>query len=126
MESVRQLQAQLRNTQLLVTQALLNTLNKALDGQKANFGLIIKKDGIIYVSEGSVTDKFKDMPEDITAKLQAVYDKSFVSYPSLPKRVDTPNLPADLGEGVPFPPKAVQPAQANEGADKDKKSENKN
>ncbi len=100
-EAARQLQTQLNNSKLLTTQSLLNALNTVLDGQKKEYDLIVKKDGLIYVNEGQ---NFKAMPEDITTKAQALYSKTAVTFPPLPKVVETPNLPDDLGEGVPFPP----------------------
>ncbi len=114
-EAARQLQVQLNNSRLLATQALLNALNTVLDEQKKSYDLIIKKDGIIYVNEGQ---NFKAMPEDITAKAQVLYDKTSVTFPALPQVVNEPNLPEDLGEGVPFPP-------VTEAAPQEKKEEAK-
>ncbi len=105
MEAARQLQVQMNNSKLLVTQALLNALNTVVAGQKKDYDLIIKKDGIIYVNEGN---DFKAMPEDITTKSQALYNNTTVTFPALPKIVENPELPADLGEGVPFPPAQQQ------------------
>ncbi len=104
-EAARQLQVQLNNSKLLATQSLLNALNTVIDEQKKNYDLIIKKDGIIFVNEGQ---NFKAMPEDITTKAQALYNKTSVTFPPLPSVVNAPNLPEDLGEGVPFPPVAKE------------------
>ncbi len=104
-EAARQLQTQLNNSKLLATQSLLNALNTVLDEQKKVYDLIVKKDGIIYVNDGQ---NFKAMPEDITTKAQALYNKTAVTFPPLPKVITEPNLPADLGEGVPFPPVNTQ------------------
>ncbi len=101
-EAARQLQTQLNNSKLMTTQALLNALNVVLAEQKKEYDLIIKKDGIIYRKSGDV----KGLPEDITMKVQALYTNTAVTFPQLPRVVQNPNLPADLGEGVAFPPKA--------------------
>ncbi len=105
-EAARQLQAQLNNSKTLVTQALLNTLNAVVNEQKQVYDLIVQKSGILYVNEGTggVADKFKAMPEDITSKVQALYDRAEVTLPPLPNIVETPNLPDDLGADAPFPP----------------------
>ncbi len=50
-------------------------------------------------------DKFKALPEDITVKTQALYNRASITFPAMPSKIDTPNLPADLGAGVAFPPK---------------------
>ncbi len=100
-EAARQLQTQLNNSKLLATQALLNALNTVLDEQKKVYDLIVKKDGIIFVSDD---ENYKAMPEDITTKAQALYNKTHVTFPPLPKVINDPQLPEDLGEGVPFPP----------------------
>ena len=120
-EAARQLQTQLNNSQLLVTQSLLNALNTVLDGQKQVYDLIVKKDGIIYVKEESSdsNDKLKALPEDITTKVQVLYDQTDVTYPPLPKLVEEPNLPADLGEGVPFPPKPANVENSENGVVKE-------
>ncbi len=119
MEAARQLQIQLNNSKVLMTQALLNGLNSVIEGQKSAYSLIIRKDALIYVEEGDGDDasKFSAMPEDITVKIQAMFAKVTVTTPPLPSKVDTPNLPADLGEGVPFRPQPAQAPTADDIAD---------
>ncbi len=104
-EAARQLQTQLNNSKILVTQSLLNAFNEILEEQKQVYDLIIKKDAILYIKEGDgeVSSKFAAMPEDITVKMQALYSKVIVTYPPLPNAIEEPNLPADLGD-APFPP----------------------
>ncbi len=117
-EAARQLQAQLNNSKMLVTQSLLNALNTVLEGQKQIYDLIVKKDGIIHVNEGTggIADKFKAMPEDITTKIRALYGNVAITLPPLPAVVENPNLPADLGADVPFPPVQAEenPAESTE------------
>ncbi len=105
-EATRQLQKQLDNSKLFTKQALLTVLDTVLATQK--YDLVVKKDCLVYVreGEGDAASKFAALPEDITVKVQALYKNMVVTFPPLPRVVDTPNLPADLGEGVPFPPKA--------------------
>ncbi len=106
-EASRQLQTQMNNSRVLMTQALAKAFETVLEGQKQAYDLIIKKDGILYIEEGqgAIASKFKAMPEDITTKMQILYNNAAITLPPLPKKIDDPELPADLGEGVPFPPK---------------------
>lgn len=101
-EIAKQLQVQLNNSKILVNQALTNTLVKVLNENAKDYDLIINTSGIIYVKpaeEGKEGEKGKKskMPQDITNKIQNLYNKETVNYPNLPTRIENPNLPADMG-----------------------------
>ncbi len=107
-EAARQLQTQLNTSKLLVQQVLLNALNEVLEQQKQEYDFIVKKDGVIYLNKESFLSILAAAPKDITAEAQELYNKTNVIYPTMPKVVEYPNLPADLGADVAFPPKAKE------------------
>lgn len=88
--ATQQLQTQLNNSQALVRQALLLTIDEAMQNEKANYDIIILKNNILYAKDESTTT-------DITETVQDRYNAILVTYPPLPKKIDEPNLPADTG-----------------------------
>lgn len=85
LEAARQLQAQLNSARAATAQAMGNGLKKVLDGRLDEYDLILPRSGTLASRDAL----------DVTAAVLAEFDKTELTWPPLPRRVDDPQLPPD-------------------------------
>lgn len=86
LEAAQQLQAQLTNSRGAIAGAMAEALDKEIAAAGENYDVIFPK-GILLDHKETL---------DISASVQERYDNVTVTWPSLPERIETPNLPADI------------------------------
>lgn len=96
-EAARQLQQQLNTTHAATLRAMGTVIKHILDGYGNKYDVIVDK--------GSVLANTKSV--DITDKVFLEFASAGIEWPPLPRKIDTPNLPAD---------KPVPPAPTNDKA----------
>lgn len=91
LQAKQQLDAQFEQTKRATMQSMFMQIQKAIETEQAKYNLIIPKSHVLYA----------DSTLDITKTIQEKYVNLPVSFPPLPTKIDTPNLPPNIPTNIP-------------------------